>query len=70
MIQKKKILKETTPFFRHKVEHKGDTNDKTHGSDDLPIQNDDSVRNLAEEHENEEDEKFKEDTSDINDTNE
>ena len=28
------------------------------------------MRNLAEEHENEEDEEFKEDTSEINDTNE
>ena len=57
-------------MFRHKVDCKGDTNEKTHGSDDCPSGTDSCVRNLAEEHENEEDEEFKEYASEINDTNE
>ena len=47
--------KETTPLFRNKVDYRGDTNEKTHGSDDSPSENDGCVRNLAKEHENEED---------------
>ena len=57
-------------MFIHKVDYKGDTSENTHGSDDSPSETDGCVRNLAEEHENEEDEEFKEDTSKINDTNE
>ena len=47
--------KETTPLFRNKVDYRGDTNEKTHGSDDSPSENDGCVRNLVKEHENEED---------------
>ena len=57
-------------MFRNKVEYEDDTNEKTHGSDDSPSETDCCVRNLAKEHENEEDKEFKEDTSEINDTNE
>ena len=57
-------------MFWHKVDYKGDTNEKTRGSDDSPSETDTCVRNLANEHENEEDEEFKKDTSEINDTNE
>ena len=57
-------------MFWHKVDYKGDTNEKTYGSDDLPHETDSCVRNLAKEHGNEEDEEFREDTSEINDTNE
>ena len=46
------------------------TNEKTHGSDDSPSETDGCVRNLSKEHENEEDEEFKEDNFEINDTNE
>ena len=57
-------------MFRNKVEYEDDTNEKTHGSDDSPSETDCCVRNLAKEHENEEGEEFKEDTSEINDTKE
>ena len=40
---------------------------KTHGSYDSPSKTDGCARNLAKEHENEEDEEFSEDTSEIND---
>ena len=55
-------------MFRHKVDYKGDINEKTHGYDDCPSENYDCVINLNKEHENEGDEEFKEDTSEINDT--
>ena len=51
--------KETPPSFQHKVNYKGDTNDKTRGSDNSPTETDACVRNLSKEHENEEDEEFK-----------
>ena len=57
-------------MFQHKVDYKGDTNEKNHNSDDSPSETDGCVRNLAKEHENEEDNELKEDTSEINDTNE
>ena len=50
---RKSIPKETPPTFWHKVDHKGDTNEKTHGSDDSPSETDGCVRNLVKEHENE-----------------
>ena len=62
--------KETTPSFLHKVDYEGDNHEKTHSYEDSPSGTDGFVRNLAKEHENEEDEEFKEDTSEINDTNE
>ena len=43
----------------HKVDYDSDTNEKTHGYDDSPSKTDGCVRNLAKEHENEEDEEFK-----------
>ena len=46
--------KETTPLFRHTVDYKGDTNDKTHGYNYSPSETDACVRNLSKEHENEE----------------
>ena len=36
-------LKETPPYFRHKVYYGGDTNEKTRGSDDSPTEADDCV---------------------------
>ena len=57
-------------MFWNKVDYKGNTNDKTHGSDDSPNENYGCVRNMAKEHENEEDEDFKKDASEINDTDE
>ena len=54
----------------HKVDYKGDTNDKTHGYYYSPSETGGCVKNLAKEHRNEEDEEFKEDTSLISDTNE
>ena len=47
----------------------GDTNEKTHGSDDYPSETDGCAINLAEEYENEEDVEFSENTSEINDSN-
>ena len=54
-------------MFCHKVDYKGDTNDNTHGYEYSPNETNDSVRTLEKEHENEEDEVFKEDASVIND---
>ena len=48
--------KEIPPSFWHKVDYKGDTNEKTHGYDDSPCETDDCVRKLEKEHENEENE--------------
>ena len=47
--------KKTPQFFQHKVEYKGDKNDKNHGSDYSPTETDECVINLDKEHENEED---------------
>ena len=55
----KSIPKETPPVFRHKVYYKGDTNDKTHGSNNSPSETGGCVRNLAKEHVNGEYEEFK-----------
>ena len=56
-------------MFRHKVDYEGDTNENTRCSENSPYETDDCVRNLDKEHENEEDEEFKEDNSLINDMN-
>ena len=47
--------KEKPPSFWHKVEYRGDNNEKTSGSDDSPSETDGCVRNLAKLHENEKD---------------
>ena len=52
----KSCPKETPTFFWHRVDYKGDNNEKTHGSDDSTSETDGCVINLAKEHENEEDE--------------
>ena len=57
-------------MFWHKVDYKGDTNEKTRDYDDSPSETYGYLGKLSKEHENEEDEEFKEDTSEINDTNE
>ena len=44
---KKRGPKETPPTFFHKVDYEGDTNEKTHGSDNSPREVDGCVRNLA-----------------------
>ena len=57
-------------MFRHRVDYKGGTNEKTRFSEDSPSKTCGSVRNLAKEHGNEEDKELIEDTSEINDINE
>ena len=57
-------------MFWNKLDYKYDTNEKSYGYDDSPSENDGCVRNLAKQHENEKDEQSKEDTSEMNDTNE
>ena len=52
----KKIVLKKPPSFWHKVYYKDDTNEKTCGSDDSLSEDDDCVRNLDKEHENESDE--------------
>ena len=47
------IPKETPPLFKNKVDYRGDTNEKTCGSDDSPSETDGCARKLSEEHENE-----------------
>ena len=56
-------------MFWNKVDYEGDNNDKIRGSDYSQSETDGCVRNLDKEYENEEDGEFKEDTSEINDTN-
>ena len=56
-------------MFWYKVDYEGDNNEKTHGYDNSPTKTDGCVRNQAKEYENEKDEEFNGDTSDINDTN-
>ena len=51
--------KKTSPYFRHKVDYEGDTNEKTLGYDDLQTGTDDCVRNLEKKHENQDDEELK-----------
>ena len=46
-------------MFWHKVDYKGGTYEKTHGSDYSPSETDDCVRHLDKEHTNEMDEEFK-----------
>ena len=62
--------KETLPKVRHKLDYKGDTNEKTRGSDNSPGKTEGCKRNLSKELENKQDEKFIEDTSEINDNKE
>ena len=50
------------------MDYRGNINEKTHGSDYSPIETGGCARNLTEEHENKEYEKFSEDTSEINDS--
>ena len=61
--------KEKPLLFRNKVDYKGDTNEKTHVSEDSTTETDGCVINLPKEHKNEEDKEFKEYASEINDTN-
>ena len=56
-------------LYRHRLFFLiGDTNEKTRGSNDSPSETDGRERNLWEEHENEEDEEFSENTPEINDS--
>ena len=55
----KSCPKLTPPSFWHKVDYKGDNNEKTRDSDGSPSENDYCVRNLDKEQENEEDKEFK-----------
>ena len=63
-------LHKKPPYFWHKVDYEGDTNEKNRFTDDSWTTTDDNVRKLDTEQENEEDEEFKEDTSVIKMTNE
>ena len=58
------------PPFRNKVDHEGDTNERSHGYEDSPSETDNCIRNLDKEHEYEQDKEFKSGTSEIKDTNE
>ena len=51
----KNSQKKTAPLFRHKVDYKGYTNEKTRDYNDSPGKTDGCVINLSKEHENEED---------------
>ena len=53
-MQKKCSPKETPPPFWHKVDYKGDTNYKTHGSEDSPSETGGCKKNLVKEYEIEE----------------
>ena len=63
-------LQKTLPYFRHKVDYEGDTNEQNRCSYDSPAETDDCVGNLDKEHDNKYDEEFKEYTFVINITNE
>ena len=67
---KKSGRKETPQSIQNKVDYKGDTNEKTCGSDDSTSETNGCVINLSKAHENKEDEEFKENTSEKNYTNE
>ena len=58
-MQKKLVLKKHLHNFGIRQTTKGDTNDKTHGSDYSPSETDACVRKQNKEHENEEDEELK-----------
>ena len=64
------VFKNTSPYFWHKVYCEGNTNENNCCYDDSRNETYDCVRNIDKEHENEDDEEFKEDTSVINITNE
>ena len=51
-MQKKRSPKKTPPTFRHKIDYEGDTNEKTHGYEYSPSENEGCNRNLEKEHEN------------------
>ena len=67
-MQKKTIKNKTPPPLKNKEDYIGDTNEKKHEPDDSPSETDACVRNLEEEHENEEDEEYSETTTEINDS--
>ena len=58
----KNITKKTPPPFKNKEDYIGDTNEKTHESDDSPSKTDGCASNLGKEHNNEEDEEYSETT--------
>ena len=62
------MSKKAPPPFKNKEDYIGDNNQKTSGSDDYTSESDGSARNLGKEHENEQDEEFSENTSEINDS--
>ena len=62
------MSKKSPPPFKNKEDYIGDTNQKTRGSDNYPSATGGSERNLGKEHENEQDEEFSENTSEINDS--
>ena len=43
-----KVVKKRTQFFRNTVDYRGDTNEKTHGSDYFPSETDGCVRKPSE----------------------
>ena len=45
-------LNKTPPYFLHKVDYEGDTNENNRCYDDSPTETDDYVRNLDKYHEN------------------
>ena len=63
-----KVVKKNLHRLKNKEDYIGDTNEKTRGSYDSPSETHGFPRNLDEEHENEEDEEFSENTSEINDS--
>ena len=58
--------RKTPPPFKNEEDYIGDTNEKTYGSNISPSETDGCARNMSEEHKNEDDEKFSENTSEIN----
>ena len=60
--------REKPPPFKKKEYYIGSTNEKTRNSDDSPSENNGCARNLGEEHENEEGEKYSETAPEENDS--
>ena len=50
---KKNKNKKTPPPLKNKEDYIGDTNEKKHGSDDSPSENDGCVSNMGKGHKNE-----------------
>ena len=48
----KKIVLKTPPYFRHKVDYEGDTDEKNRCSGDSPTETNYCVRKLEKEHYN------------------